>query len=487
MHPTQHERSSATESSFRDPAGRLIDTGDRVIRTVNASFRADLEAFLSSKTCKKLTEKGSIARTTLLSPEEVDALRENEFLKEAIDVSTGGIVVEHERIPFKSFPYEWPPEMLYEAGSLTLDIAESLLKEGMGLKDATPYNVLFRGPAPVFVDLLSFERRDASDPIWLPAAQFERTFLLPLFVAKRFGLQLSQLLSTRRDGLEPEDVYKLCGPLAKLSPGLLSFVTIPTLLGRRTAKDETSLYEKRTSSNPEKARFILDLLFKRLRRALRRAKPEEGKVSVWSDYMVSNNNYSDVQIRRKEELVEAALNDFAPRTLLDVGCNTGHFSIVAARRGASVVAIDYDPVVVGSVWRQTRREGLDVLPLVVDLSRPSPGIGWLNRECPSFLERAGGGFDAVLMLAIIHHLLVTERIPLAEILGLVAHLTRRLAVIEFISPEDSMFRRLARGRDHLFEGLTKGSFETACQSHFEIVRSERIEQSSRWLYVLRKR
>jgi hypothetical protein len=143
--------------------------------------------------------------------------------------------------------------------------------------------------------------------------------------------------------------------------------------------------------------------------------------------------------------------------------------------------------VVGETWRRARDERLDVLPLVIDLGRPSPGVGWRNRECPSFLERARGAFDAVLMLAVVHHLLVSERVPLHEIVDLAADLTTDVLVVEFVGPEDAMFRRLARGRDGLFSDLTTERFEAAFGLRFDIVRSERLEDASRWLYLLRRK
>jgi SAM-dependent methyltransferase len=181
------------------------------------------------------------------------------------------------------------------------------------------------------------------------------------------------------------------------------------------------------------------------------------------------------------------MQDFAPRQVLDVGCNTGHFSAIAARAGAGVVAIDYDPVVLGDVWRNARSEKLNILPLAVNLTRPTPGIGWRNQECGSFLERARGKFDAVLMLAVIHHMLVTERVPLSDIIHLAAELTTDILVIEFISPEDSMFQRLTRGREELHKDLTPALFEDFCKTHFDIVRTQHVEGSTRWLYLLRKR
>jgi hypothetical protein len=160
---------------------------------------------------------------------------------------------------------------------------------------------------------------------------------------------------------------------------------------------------------------------------------------------------------------------------------------MAARSGAGVVAIDSDPVVTGQVWRQARAEHLDVLPLAVNLARPSPAVGWRNEECQSFLDRARGKFDVVFMLAVLHHMLVSERVPLASVLELAAELTRDALIIEFIEPEDSMFRRLTRGRDELHKDLTVSVFENACLQRFHILRSERIPGGARSLYLLRKK
>jgi ribosomal protein L11 methylase PrmA len=180
------------------------------------------------------------------------------------------------------------------------------------------------------------------------------------------------------------------------------------------------------------------------------------------------------------------LAQIAPRQVLDVGCNTGHFSVLAAARGARVVSIDSDAVVVGQVWRRAIANDLDILPLVVDLSRPTPAIGWRNRECSSFLERAAAGFDLVLMLAVLHHLLVSERIPLEEIIALAADLTTDYLIIEFVPPEDPMFRRIARGRDELFESFDQRAFEKMSERKFTIVQSQQLAQTGRRLYLLRK-
>ena len=474
-------------ASFRDPAGSLFRYHGRVLRVVNALGAADLEAFLASPSGRKLMDSRAVVPTRALDAAECRDLLADPAVRQLYEARGGQIVLEHERVDFPSFPYEWTAEMLHAAARLTLDLAQTLVADGLGLKDATPYNILFRGPEPVFIDVLSFERRQAGDATWLPYAQFVRTFLLPLLAHQAYGLELDQILTTRRDGLEPEEVYRWTRLSQRLRPPFFSLVSMPTWLGARHKQEDTSIYQRKPMSDPAKARFILEHVLNGLGRTLERLKPAAGKMSVWSDYMTANNNYTADHFAAKQKFVAEALGESGARSVLDVGCNTGHFSALAARGGAQVVAVDYDPVVLGTVWRQARAEKLGILPLAVNVTRPSPGTGWRNRECASFLERAAGKFDAVLMLAVIHHMLVTERVPLAEIVDLAAELTTNLVVVEYVGPEDSMFQRLTRGREELHRDLTPEVFETECGRHFEMARMQHVEGTARRLYLLRKR
>jgi SAM-dependent methyltransferase len=480
-------RTDSITASFRDPAGSLFRYRGRVLRVVNHIGAPDLEAFLAAPSGRKLMAAGAVVPTRALDAAERRELLADPSVRELYDARGGQMILEHERVDFPSFPYEWNAEMLHAAGLLTLDLAQALLADGLGLKDGTPYNVLFRGPSPVFIDVLSFERRQPGDATWLPYAQFVRTFLLPLLANRAYGLGLDQILTTRRDGLEPEEVYRWSKPSQRLRSPFFSLVSMPTWLGGKHKQDDTSIYRKKLLADPEKARFILDHMLNGLRRTLNRLKPVEGKSSVWSDYMTTNNNYTTDHFQAKQRFVAEALAESGSRSVLDVGCNTGHFSAIAARHGAKVVALDYDPIVLGDVWRNARLEKLEILPLAVNLTRPSPGTGWRNEECASFLDRARGKFDAVLMLAVIHHMLVTERVPLAGIVDLAAELTTNLLVIEFVAPDDSMFRRLTRGREELHRDLTPELFEAQCRRHFEIVRMQHVEGTTRRLYLLRKR
>lgn len=459
--------SSSTPRSFRDPAGVVYRDGDRIVRSVHSQHVEELEYFLGTEAARSAIARGDLVTTNKLSPG----------------------LYQHERITFPSYPYEWSPEMLYATGQLTLRLFFEALEHGYGLKDATPYNVLFRGPKPVFVDVLSFEKRQPLDSTWLSYAQFVRTFLLPLLAAKDFGLPLAQTLGTQRDGLEPENIYRWAGWTARFSKPYLSLVSIPRWLGAKAEgqSGNASLYAGKPSGSSEQADFVLKGLLRGCAKHLEAVQPKAVKDSTWSGYLDHKSLYSPAQLAQKERFVQSALDLVKPRSVLDVGANEGHFSFLSARRGAEVVAIDYDPAVVGSIYQKAATEKLNVLPLVVDLTRPTPALGWRNNECASFLDRSRGHFDLVLMLAVIHHMLVTERVPLEEILDLAAELTQGWVLIEFVAPQDPMFQRIVRGRGHLHSHMTNAWFEAAAASRFEFVLTEQLEGLDRCLYLLRRR
>jgi SAM-dependent methyltransferase len=457
-----------------------------VLRFVTASALPEFEDFLQTNCARRFIAGKKFVSARRLNEAETAALRAVPELQPVFNAQPIGAVFEHERIPFPSYPHEWPPEMLWAAGRLTLELAQAALADGFGLKDATPHNILFRGSEPVFIDALSFERRNPGDPIWKPHAQFVRTFLLPLMAHRLWNLPPADIFLTHRDGLEPEEIYRWCGPLERFKPRTLSLVSIPTWLSRKADPDDQKIYQPHLLANPEKARFILESLFKRLERTLDSLQPAAQKKSVWSDYMATHS-YDDPAFAAKEKFVGEALREFKPARVLDAGANTGHFSALAAQAGAEVVSVDLDAACAGAIWRRAREQKLNILPLVLNLAHPSPALGWRNGECPSFLDRATGAFDGVLMLALIHHLLVTERIPLEEILRLAYDVTNSLLVIEFVDPKDEMFRRLTRGREQLHASLDVKMFEQACAPYFEIVRSLALPGTQRRMYCLKRK
>jgi SAM-dependent methyltransferase len=420
--------------------------------------------------------EGALAGTETLRKEELPADLRARFPR-------GSVVIEHEPILFPNFPYEWAPEMLHAAAGLTLQLARAAVDVGFKLKDATPYNVMFDGPRPVFLDLSSFRRRNPFEAMWPPYAQFTRTFVYPLLAFRFFGLRPDELLLANRDGLEPGRMMALCPLFRRLLPPFLGAVTLPALLERGGREASARQYRSRPAGDPEEAAFVLARMFTR-RRLL--DKYHSGpQCRMATDYGNGAGSYTPEQFGEKERFLLKTFERWPPRKLLDVGCHTGHFSLMAARHGARVVAIDRDPVAAGTLWRIARDAMATVLPLVVDIARPPGACGWANRECESFLARARAQFDYVLLLALFHHLLVNERVPLPEIFALAAELTTQFAVMEYIDPADPQFERIARGRDSLHRELTRESFECAAGGFFQILEAYDVSPTRR-LFLMRK-
>ncbi len=312
--PTADVLTPPAQRSFRDPAGTVYRLPGRILRAVHSPFVKDLEDFLATGAAQRAIEEGRLVRSNRQSP-----LCNNLW--------------EHNLIPFPSFPYEWPREMLHAAAALTLDLAEAALEDGFGLKDATPYNVLFHGSRPVFVDVLSFERRDPLDSTWMAYAQFVRTFLLPLLAQRYFDLPLDRTLTGQRDGIEPETIYRWAGMWRRLTPPFLSLVTLPNWLG---SPGDGEGYRRKRAASPEQARFVLSGLLRQCRRQLNSLAPVSGGNSTWSGYLDHKSLYSEAQLEQKEAFVRDALAlarpQTAPYSVLDVGANEGRFSVLAARQ-----------------------------------------------------------------------------------------------------------------------------------------------------------
>jgi SAM-dependent methyltransferase len=466
--------------SFRDPDGFVFRAGARVLRCVHPHAADGLNSFLKSGVAHQWMANRTLPVTQILSNGATADLPSS-FIR---GLSDGCVVLEHEPIPFPNHPYEWAPEMLHAAARLTLELAREGVREGFVLKDATPYNIMFDGPRPVFLDVLSFAPRDPLDPLWRPYAQFVQTFVYPLLANRYFGLRLDELLLMHRDGLEPKRMLRLCSPWRRLMPPFLSSVTLPALFSDGA---EAQRFRPRQARDAEEARYLLDRLFRHAQRlADSGIQRHANNGNERTRYMESGHTYSGEAMAAKERFVAEALERHAPADILDIGCNTGHFSLLAASHGAQVVAIDNSSETVGILWRKASAARANVLPLVIDIARPTGASGWANAEHPSFLHRARGRFDCVFMLALAHHLLVNERVPLERIVNLTAELTTRWLILEYVDPGDSQFERIARGREALHRDLTREAFELAVGRRFEFLESAALTPTRR-IYLLRRK
>jgi len=464
--------------SLRDPSGRVFSVDRRIIRSVTGAAVPALTAFLKSSAAKALVQERSLVSTRILTKTETAEWLSKLDSVAAKHCKEGGLLLEHERIPFVSFPYEWCVEMLWAAADLTLRIPERLWPEGFAMKDANTYNVAFRGPDPVFVDLLSFEMRAPQTPNSLPEGEFAEAFLIPLMMNKYYGVPLDRLLFARPK-LRPREVYGWCrGPRKLLFP-FLQLVSIPAWYGARKRRHQLAAPLQKLVLEPSRREALIRWLIGDLRSKLNGLLPSPKKPE-------QNQYYSPEELTKKRHFLERTLQDFDPKRVLNIGGSPEWIPVLAAA-GRNVVAIDRDPAVVGEFWRIARAKKLNVLPLVVDFCRPTPSMGWRNQERPGFLQRARGAFDILIMLGVVHHVLMHERIPVEEVVDLAAELTNDLLLIEDIDCNEPIFHAISQGRDYLFTALSPENFRKQFLRKFFLSSSEELPSSNRRLYVFRKR
>lgn len=460
----------ADRGSFRDPAGCVFRINEQIYRYIPEDKAPGIGNMLQSPWFRNLVTSGMVIPSAVVDPDESKHL--DNILGEI-----GGKVLRHEKVPFVSYPYEWSTKMCVDAGLLTLNIQENLLGAGHSLKDATPYNVQFVGCRPVFVDVCSIEPCSETG-IWNAYDQFCRFWIYPLLL-HRLGLRDFRLFYLSRiDGLSIDTVRELAGLWPGLRFGIFLDYFLPVLLGglKKVARAETksAMLKRRRHS-----REIQLMTVRRCRKILRKL----GKVranSQWSAY-IQENNYSSEVDAQKFQFVENVISSQDIKDLADLGCNTGQYSILAARRGIRVVAVDSDLACIERLYGFARNERLDILPLCVDIANPSPAIGWGNEERAGLLSRLERQFDCVLSLALVHHLLVTHSVPLEFVAELQERWTKKLLIAEFVAPRDSRFREMVRYRSDGFDYYTVDYFKKVYSKYFRIVKERRLLDESRQL------
>jgi SAM-dependent methyltransferase len=452
--------------TFRDPAGSLSLTENYAVRTIHDDAQAAVLEFLDSPLRLRLEERGDMVTTTIADGPTAD----------------GPLQLIHPRIPVATYPWEWTPGQWVAAADLTLSLCKEALEEGWILKDATPLNILFVGARPVLVDVLSFEKHVPGASIWLAYGQYMRTFLLPLLMNRLLHWPLALTLF-KRDGYEPSDLYAALSWPQRLSRSAFFPITLPAMLEKKDGTDKATTIPP-PQKDPGLAQHILRGTLKGLRARTKRALPKSA-ASEWSDYTSTLKHYTADESAEKLAFVREVLAETKPARVLDIGANTGEFSALAASSGASVIALERDAAAADRLFRRAQGQRLDILAIHSDLARPTPAVGWDNSESSALLSRLEGQSDLVLMLAVIHHLLLMEQIPLPAILTLLHSMTRKDMVLEWVPPADPMYQSLMRGRDNLYGSLSEDDLMRACEGRFQILRRQPLS-NGRVLFLMQK-
>jgi hypothetical protein len=458
----RNQSSGQLSASFRDPSGFLFSRGGVLYRQVNHKYEQEYARLMESGLYEKLNKAG------LLIPHvEVD--------QPPADPKGDSVhkIIQPERVLFISYPYEWSFGQLKDAALATLSIQRRALKVGMSLKDASAYNIQFVRGKATLIDTLSFEIYKEGQP-WVAYRQFCQHFLAPLALMALKDVRLNQLLRVYIDGIPLDLASELLPSKTRFNFGLLTNIHL-----HAGAQKKYSGAEVKPRAGTMSKQAMIGLIDS-LDSAIRKLDWKPGGTE-WGNYY-EITNYSDAAFEHKKQLVREWSARMKPALVWDLGANNGAFSRVAGETGAYVVSSDIDPAAVEQNYRQMKdKKTENLLPLLLDLTNPSPSIGWANEERDSFGAR--GPADMVLALALIHHLAISNNVPLPQLADFFAQAGKWL-VIELVPKSDSQVQKLLVSREDIFPNYTREGFEAAFKQRFKICEAVNVRESERVLYLM---
>lgn len=385
-------------------------------------------------------------------------------------------VLEHPRLPFISYPYEWSFPALKAAALLHLDLHLEALSKGVSLSDASAYNIQFDGARPIFIDILSL-RRYREGEFWIGHRQFCEQFLNPLLLRALFGIAHNSWYRGSLEGISIADMSRLL-PLSRwLSWRALSNIVLPARLEARARAKPTDTLGRVAERKLPKAAYRYTLT--QLRRWIEGLKPADTGPSVWGDYATANT-YCDKDQDAKRRFVAEFVEKTRPKIVWDVGCNSGDYSLTALDAGAEIViGFDLDQLAIEKAFFRAEGARRRFLPLIMDAANPSPDQGWRQSERSGLNSRSKP--DAVLCLAFEHHLALGRNVPLLQVADWITGLGRS-GVIEFVQKSDPTVQRMLMLREDIFTDYSEEAFASALRQFARIVRTETVSEHNRRLY-----
>ena len=451
-------------ASFRDPSGFLFYKEDSLYRQVNRVYQRHYDHLMNSGLYDALVDQNLI-----IPHEEVKGI-------ESTQPDSCYKIIKPERVPFIAYPYEWCFLQLRSAALTTLRLARMALDYGMILKDASAYNLAFHKGRWRLLDSLSFEIYQEGEP-WIAYKQFCQHFLGPLALMTYKDQRMSLLSRLFIDGVPLDITAKLLPFRSKLRFGLLTHIH----LHAKTQTKYADQGESREQVNREFSQQSLQNLLESLRNTVKGLSVKTDGTE-WAQYY-QDTNYSENAFTGKKSVVAQLIDQVQPETVWDMGANTGEFSRLASERGIYTIAFDVDPGAVSQNYIQVRKDRAENLyPLVMDLTNPSPALGWAHEERQSLMAR--GPVDLVLALALVHHLAISNNVPLETLAQFFSQICENL-IIEFVPKSDSQVQRLLLSREDIFDNYTVAGFEAAFCQKFDIIEETPLVDSERIIYLLR--
>jgi hypothetical protein len=451
--------------SFRDPSGFMFKQDGKLYRQVNQKYREEYDLLMSSGLYDQLNKS-----RTLIAHKEV-----------ALDLAPrpdiAYKVIQPEIVDFISYPYEWCFNQLKDAAILTLAIARRVLEFGMSLKDASAYNIQFHQGRPIFIDTLSLEKYEEGVP-WVAYRQFCQHFLAPLALMAKTDIRLAQLMRLHIDGIPLDLASKLLPASTRMNFGLTTHIHIHARSQQRYADKEVSQEKVNARMSKTAMLGLIDSLLSTVKSLNVKTIQTE-----WMDYY-QDNNYTPASFEAKRQLVRSFIEIVQPKMVWDLGGNTGEFSRAASDLQIPTVCFDIDPGAVQQNYdlvKQNKEKFM--LPLCMDLTNPSPDLGWHNAERESMQAR--GPVDLVMALALIHHLAISNNVPLVDVAKFFADLGEYL-IIEFVPKSDSQVKRLLASRLDIFPDYTLAGFKQAFAQYYILLDEKPVQGSERTLFLMKR-
>lgn len=415
-------------ASYVDPHGFVFHYKDAVYRCVYPASVPLFKQLIESDLYNELVEKHHLVNTDI----------SDMVIKEHPDA----MVLSHEKIWPLSYPVEWAPSMWYDAARATLELAITLTEHDLMLQDAYPWNVLFKGSQPVFVDFTSISSVDHK-ALWPAHEQYEAFFLRPLILSKQGkGFCARNMMYDYINGISFEHFIRLLDTGYRVRhPGLYIASWLDKKLQHSTKVKEklrTMTENSMKNTTPAIRKGFLKKLMKRLG-----DRPVVQDCDPWKDYYAEIETYVDKD--QKLKAVGGMVQRLSPDTVLDIGCNTGVFSIEAAKRGARVVSLDSSESCIEQLYAISRQQNLSITPLIADITSPTPAFGYMSEQYPEMLDRVRS--DCVLFLGIMHHIHVSGRQSFERIARMLDKVSHKHVIFEFVSMEDANMPHLSQRRE----------------------------------------
>lgn len=405
---------------------------------------------------------------------------------EVTDITLDGFefVIKHDRIPFVTYAWEWCGPMLKEAALCLLDVEIELSKRGWTLRDAHPWNVLFDGTRPLFVDFGSFISLDER-PGWVALDEFRSFFLYPLLLVSLGQSRLARLLLQDWDtGVGERELGLLLR--GRLRPfGATNARPKVYEAGRRVIPKPLRPMVKKIL-NPTGSRDLSNVRARiefllRLRQTVEELEIPELRTD-WSNYYEGAfPPWSPTPDWTPKHHAVVKVLSTRPSSVLDLGANRGWYSQFAAMEGARVVAVDNDEGALTLLHRDLRGADIDVLPIFMDFKDPSPGRGVGNRIFLPATDRLQ--CELVMALALVHHLVFKNRLTFDHITDGLASFTTSRVLVEFIPPSDEYVKPWMTP-EHSWYSLEK--FMGSLRRHFSRIETLESHPKDRVLLLCAK-